>query len=209
MVQCGQSAGNLKSWGILRDYTPDILTVKKEDVDHAYLQGALADATYSHRQQTFRFGQSDMRWLELLKQLLQRSGVRSWIYREGKNRKLYVLETTAKFLDLEYDLGQLGSHEEIAAYIRGFFDAEGGLPKIDSRRFYIQLAQKNLKRIKKIKFFLEKMNIKCGVVHNPSFQVDPHYWRFYVKCQSWKDFARKIGSWHPRKAEIFLRRMVI
>ena len=64
----------------------------------AYLQGALRDATRSALHRTHRFCQSDSGWLNLVGAALSLLGHRSWKYREGRKRNLWVLETTAKFL---------------------------------------------------------------------------------------------------------------
>src|SRR3990167_9301549 len=64
----------------------------------AYLQGALHDASRNKRTR-IRFVQKGSEWLEMLKNLLQVLGHKSWMYREGKDREVYALETTARFLD--------------------------------------------------------------------------------------------------------------
>ena len=73
----------------------------------SYLQGALRDATKSDAHKTHRFGQSDRAWLETLQTVLGVLGHRSWIYREGKDREFWVLETSAKFLSIDFDASQL------------------------------------------------------------------------------------------------------
>jgi len=141
--------------------------------------------------------------------ILRELGHTSWIYREGKMRNVYALETTASFLDLRFDPLSLGSTKERMAYVRGYFDAEGGIPHSKKAPFYIQLCQKNHAELKKVRGILEKVGIHCGVIHNPSKAVDPHYWRFYVQTQSQRAFVRKISSWHPRKQQFLRRRMMI
>jgi hypothetical protein len=89
--------------------------------------------------------------------------------------------------------------------VRGYFDAEGGLPQSPGARFYIQFTRKDRVELKKVKAILAGMGIDCGEMHNPSVGVDPNYWRFYVRARSHRDFAEKVGSWHPRKAGIFKR----
>lgn len=168
-------------------------------VYRAYLQGALHDGTYNALHQTHRYSQKGTDWLELLSRLLEELGHRSWLYREGRNREVYVLETAASFLDVNYDPDLLGSEVEAASYVRGYFDAEGGMPRSSSVRFYLQLSQKNRAELAKVKAILERLEIACGKIHNPSHSVDPDYWRFYVRTKSHQMFARVIGSWHPRK----------
>ncbi len=173
----------------------------------AYLLGAMHDATFSSNKR-FRFSQKGKEWLEILRKLFKQIGYNSWIYREGKDREVYVLETLANFLDFNFNPLRLKSKKEKAAYVRGFFDAEGGIPK-NGKRFYIQLVQSDRLKIEKIKTILNQLGIKTGKIHNPSKKVDPNYWRTYVLADSHKDFAKIINSWHPRKADIFRKRMMI
>jgi intein/homing endonuclease len=180
----------------------------KDSVIRAYLQGALHDATFSSNRR-FRFSQSGTSWLRVLQELLRRLGFRSWIYREGKKRKVYVLETLAPFLDFRFDPDQLATGEEQIAYIRGFFDAEGGIPIKAENRFYIQLVQKDRIKLEKIRRILLDLGIAVGEIHNPSVRIDPNYWRMFIRTQAHRKFSEMIGSWHPRKRIIFAQRMKI
>ena len=85
---------------------------------------------------------------------------------------------------------------------------EVSLKKADNR-FYIQLVQKDHAKIAKLKQELAKMNIATGIIHNPSKQVDPNYWRIFVSTHSHRIFADTIGSWHPKKQIILKERMKI
>ena len=96
------------------------------------------------------------------------------------------------------------SRNEKIDYVRGYFDAEGGIARSLKVRYYIYFAQKNLTDLKEVKKYLEELNIGCGKIHNPSRNADPDYWRFYVSAKSYKKFAQIIGSWHPVKS-CFLR----
>ena len=172
----------------------------------AYLQGALHDAY--RRKNRIRFSQKGTEWLTVLKDFLESIGHRSWMYREG-SREVYDLETTATFLDFKFDPQILETSEEKAAYIRGFFDAEGGIPHRRDAVFYIQLVQKDRGKMQMLKELLQSLGIKTGVLHNPSRRVDPNYWRCFVSTASHSDFARIIGSWHPMKRARFKERMMI
>ncbi len=172
-----------------------------------YLLGALHDATFSSNRR-FRYSQKGTEWLKVLKALLKKIGHSSWIYKEGKDRNVYVLETLTKFLDFKFNPLRLKSRVEKISYIRGFFDAEGGIPK-NNKRFYIQLVQSDKKKLQKIKKILEELNIETGKIHNPSVRVNPEYWRMYVLAKSRRRFAEIINSWHPRKIKIFRKRMKI
>ena len=173
----------------------------------AYLLGAMHDATLN-KGKRYRFSQKGTEWLKLLQKLFKEIGYNSWIYKEGRNRDIYVLETLASFLDFSFNPMKLKRNEKIS-YIRGFFDAEGGIPHKTKDRFYIQLVQKNKSKMLKIKNILSELDIKTGKIHNPSRKIDPNLWRVYVLSKSKNDFVDIIGSWHYRKINILRKRMMI
>ena len=174
----------------------------------AYLLGAAHDGTCNSFHATFRFSQKSKQWLVLLKKLLDALGYKAWIYKEGKNRTVYVMETTAKFLRTKKTV-RFTSKLEIIAYARGYFDSEGGVPHNQRASFYIQLCQKDRKDLSDLRDMLTSLGIVCGILHNPSKRVDPDYWRFYILRKSHQSFIFKIGSWHPMKAKILKKRTVI
>ena len=96
---------------------------------------------------------------------------------------------------------------EQAAFVRGYFDAEGGVPRRTGDRFYIQSVQKDLADLEHVRSLLGHLGIRCGRIHNPSARADPDYWRFYVLAASHQDFALYVGSWHPRKRPLVQRRL--
>jgi len=183
-------------------------TTRRAPQIKAYLLGALHDGTFSSNKR-FRIYQAGTDWLEILKKLFGKLGYNSWIYREGKYRKVYVLETLADFLDFNFNPLKLKNRKEKIDYLRGFFDAEGGIPRNEKARFYIQLVQKNKGKLGKLKMLLDSLGIKTGKIHNPSQSVDPNYWRMYVVAKSHLSFLEKIGTWHPRKIKTLRKRMVI
>ena len=117
-----------------------------------------------------------------------------WIYQEG-NRGVWVIETTCR-LNRESELVTV---PEKAAFVRGYFDAEGGIPRCAADRFYIQIVQRDRLDLGKVRHLLQELDIRCGRVHNPSIRVDPDCWRFYILASSHEGFIRRVGSWHPRK----------
>lgn len=173
----------------------------------AYLNGAIHDATLN-KGKRIRFSQKSKKWLEILQLFLKRINCNSWIYKEGKNRNVYVLETLCKDLNFGFNPQHLNGYREKIFYVKGFFDAEGGTPNKNGR-FYIQLVQKNRAKIEKLKNILKDLDIETGKIHNPSKRVDPDYWRIFVSAKSHKKFAEIINSLHPKKAEIFRKRMKI
>ena len=163
-------------------------------ITKAYLLGLLHDAT--ERDGTFRVAQKSKRFLQRVAEGIKDNfGVGAWIYKEGKNRNVFVLEFSKSLLG-SY---AVRTEQEKIDYIRGFFDADGGIAKSSEVRFYLYFAQKNLFEIRQLREYLLSVEISCGVIHNPSKKVDPDYWRFYISTRSHSDFARKIGSFHPDK----------
>ena len=173
----------------------------------AYLLGALHDATLSQKSH-FRYSQKGTKWLRQLKKLFTQLNCNSWIYKEGKTRSVYVLETLAYFLDFKFNPLILKTRREKISYVRGFFDAEGGLPQKPSR-FYIQLVQADKSKLRKLQLMLSQLKVVTGSIHNPSKAVNPNYWRMYVCAKSHCRFARIIGSWHPKRQKVFRSRMMI
>jgi len=174
----------------------------------AYLLGSLHDGTFSSNKR-FRISQKGTKWLRILKRLFKKIGYNSWIYKEGLERKVYVIETLADFLNFKFNPLQLKKNKEKIGYIRGFFDAEGGIPNDARSRFYIQLVQNDKEKLRKLKNLLAGLGITTGKIHNPSKNIDPDYWRMYVLADSQETFLKKIGSWHPRKMRILRKRMKI
>ena len=205
MCEKTSSADNQQGSLALRDPSE---TTRRAPQIKAYLLGALHDGTFSSNKR-FRISQKGTEWLKVLRRLLRKIGYNSWIYKEGSERKVYVLETLANFLDFKFNPLRLKNKEEMKSYIRGFFDAEGGIPRDSKARFYIQLVQNDKEKLEKLKILLNDLGIKTGKVHNPSKSVDPDYWRMYVLAESQIKFIQEVDSWHPRKIKTLRKRMVI
>ncbi len=184
---------------------PPLLEKRKEIL--AYLHGAKHDASLNKGNRT-RFVQKQKQWLDILQSLLAKIEVRSWIYKEGKGRDLWVLETTCRELISYLDPRLIDTKSEMIAYVRGYFDAEGGIPR-NGKRFYVQLVQKNKAEVDALKEMLRALGIESGKVHNPSIKADPNYWRIFISTRSQRRFVELVGSYHPVKARIFQERMMI
>jgi hypothetical protein len=168
----------------------------------AYLIGASRDGTFNRLHNTLRISQRDARWLQILQVLFAGLGSRSWTYQEGK-RDVWVIETTCRLDQSAIPSGDL----ECAAFARGYFDAEGGVPRDPRDRFYVQFGQKDYGDLARLRGVLTQMGLECGRLHNPSVRADPDYWRFYVLSNSHAAFLSRVGSWHPRKRSILDARM--
>lgn len=160
----------------------------------AYLLGALHDGTT--RKITYRIVQKEREYIEFLVKGIHELGSNAWMYQEGKSRQLFVAEFSRNLLRGF----EISSSEDKIDYIRGYFDAEGGISRNTQVRYYIYFAQKNLDDLKQVKEYLEEFEIESGVIHNPSKNVDPFYWRFFIRACSYEKFAQLIGSWHPIKS---------
>ena len=175
-------------WGLRRDYTQAPIQISK-----AYIIGALHDGT--ERRLTFRICQKSEEYISLLARGIKSLGGNAWTYREGKTRRLYVVEFSKSFL-VRF---RIKTEKEKIDYIRGYFDAEGGVARTSKVRYYLYFAQKNLSDLIQVRNYLMEQSIACGEIHNPSQRIDPNYWRFYINARSYKDFAVKRGSSHPDK----------
>jgi len=169
----------------------------------AYLHGASRDGTFNRLHRTFRISQADLRWLRVLGDLLGRLGKRSWMYREG-TRSVWVIETSWHLESLE----AISTQKEAASFVRGYFDAEGGVPADKHDRFYVQFVQKDFADLARVRDLLGALGVLCGRIHNPSVRQDADYWRSYVLTASHERFVRAVGSWHPRKRPLLDERAI-
>ena len=169
-------------------------------MSRAYLSGAIHDAT--ERQYTYRLSQKSSVYIESIQCLVEGLGFNAWTYREGRTRDLYVVEFSKQILDgLE-----IGTSKTKCDYARGYFDSDGAVPRSSNVHPYIYFAQSDRTDVEQLKGYLEDLGIETGIVHQPSAEKAPEYWRFYVSTRSHDRFARIIGSWHPQKRRL-LREM--
>ena len=164
----------------------------------AYLLGVLHDST--ERKNTYRISSKEKSYIQFLSKMIQKMGHKAWTYRESKSRSMYVVEFSKSVMND----AEVNNRKNKIDYIRGYFDAEGSVPRSSDTRFYIYFAQKDEDDLDQLKAYITELGIICGKTHNPSKKRDPHYWRFFVSCKSYKNFIEKIGSWHPIKSQ-FLR----
>lgn len=176
--------------GLRRDYT------RAPQISKCYLLGMLHDATV--RKTTYRVATKSYDFALIIKQGINNLGRHAWIYKEGKERNLWIIEFSKSLLKDTF----IESKQQKLDFVTGFFDAEGGIAKNPEVRFYLYFCQKNKKVLEDIKKYLSEFKIESGKIHNPSKKVDPDYWRFYIKAKSYKDFAKIIKLKHPDKKEI-------
>jgi len=165
----------------------------------SYLLGAMHDGTV--RPRTLRISQREQDYVLSLRRRIIASGGRAWTYKEGKERNVYVVEFSRTFLDGH----QIRTRQDVIHYVRGYFDAEGGIAAASKVASYVYFAQKDRHDLLEVHAYLVQLGISCGRIHNPSVHVDPDYWRFYVSRHSLFRFAQIVGSWHPRKSKLLAR----
>jgi hypothetical protein len=173
--------------GLRRDYTP------APQITLAYLLGILHDST--ERKTTYRIASKSRKYCFLLRDGIKSMGFGAWVYKEGKDRNLWITEFSKNVLKDVF----VNTKQDKIDYSRGYFDADGGIAKSPSVRYYIYFAQKDKRDLLKVKGYLKELEINCGKIHNPSMEVDPNYWRFFVRARSYNDFAKLINSSHPDK----------
>jgi intein-encoded DNA endonuclease-like protein len=142
--------------------------------------------------------QKNREWLERIRGILKQLEASAWIFRQ---RDLSVLETKFPELLKSIDVPTLDDKSALA-YVAGFFDAEGGIPRDPEHAslLYIQFVQKNPRKLEEIITILNKFGVKCGKLH----QYDKNKsgcWRFFVRAESHKRFIEIIESRHPEKQE--------
>jgi hypothetical protein len=162
-------------------------------MSRAYLLGAMHDGTV--RRRTLRICQREEAYVLFLKELIERLGRKAWTYKEGRNRDVFIVEFSRTLLESFAPR----TRAERLDYVRGYFDAEGGIPARSGAEPYVYFAQKNHEDLDEVRRILTESGIDCGRIHNPSAAVDPRYWRFYVRRASIARFCSVGGSWHPRK----------
>lgn len=155
----------------------------------AYLNGASRDGTFNRLHNTWRIAQRDVSWLEVLQEVLGRLGARGWIYREG-NRDVHVIETT-------HDLRSPNPCEalsEMKGFCRGYFDAEGGIPRDPEARFYIQMVQKEHTDLCIARDYL-------GCLNRPGFDGGCETWKGVLwpgHGNTRKSFGNERSGWSRR-----------
>lgn len=176
--------------GLRRDYT------RAPQISLGYLFGVLHDST--SRKTTYRIASKSKKFCLIIQNGIENLGAKSWIYKEGKNRNLWILEFSKSLLN-NFEVKTI---QDKIDFLCGYFDAEGGIAKSSKVRFYLYYCQKDLPDLMTAKRYLTELGIFSGRIHNPSKKVDPNYWRFFISSKSYRDFAIKIGSLHPDKTEI-------
>ena len=191
--------------------------INNMDKELAYLLGAFRDATIDERKgknYEIKIAQKNKKWLQLIQKLLKNEFKKEgsitrhmkgyWILRiNGKEivnkiKEISEMKIPQENWNTPSRIFKSGSEIKVS-YIKGFFDAEGGLPKKITKKSqkYIIFSQKNKESLEFIRKTLNELDIKptnltiCGGV-----------WEFRItKRKSIVKFIETIGSLHPDKKE--------
>ncbi len=185
----------------------------------AYLVGALRDGTVAKEmgnEYTVSFYSIDRDYIEVIRDYVRKCfGIRPRITRFGdclgvriRSKPVYlffrilfevpprqVYWDTPKLIKKSNDVAK-------SAYISGFFDAEGTVPRFERlgivkrKNLYARFVQKNKESLSFIKEELEMKGIKCGKVY-----WSDEKWNLKISSsKSLKLFSKFVNLRHPMKA---------
>ncbi len=189
----------------------------------AYLAGALRDGTVIIRSgydYEVKLAQKNYEWLELINGIFKRNfGKGGLIYRErrrsasGVIRMYYILrifdkkvvDELMKLFDIVTPQTRWGTPtvikyagiDLVSHYVRGFFDAEGGLPRdpIHAKQHYVSFDQANLEALAFVRDKLMQMGYRPTRITRTG-----NIWQFRLtRREDIMRFKNEIGSWHPEK----------
>ena len=184
--------------------------------DVFYLLGALRDASVDIREgknYEIKFGQKNQEWLVgVHKKIQNHFRIDGCLHKNLLRYTNFVIQfcqiSEMQSPQTEWNTPSCmlsSSHEEVIAYIQGFWDAEGGLPKIPERaeQKYISFDQKN----KEVLMFIRNALIEMGFMPT-NLTFTGNVWQFRLtRKNNMIRFFHEIGSQHPEKFDR-LRRMI-
>jgi intein-encoded DNA endonuclease-like protein len=183
-----------------------------------YLIAALRDGSIDSRNgknYEIKIGQKDQRWLsDIIKPIIESNfGVRVNIHKNllrlTNKKAVQEIQRISGIKSFGWNTPETVKKlplEKRIPYIRGFWDAEGGLPKKPetcdrSEQTYISFHQKQKEPLIFIRNSLIKMGFKPTKITKCS---NAHEFRITRK-EHMKRFYNKIGSWHPEKSKRMTR----
>ena len=196
-----------------------------EKADLAYLIGSLRDGcfTVDEKQKAYRIRiyQKSRAWLEKISDMLRKAFLKEPTFYLDKRRNVWCLTFSSKnaiceLLSLSgYTFDQMIwltpkwiYNEDLqikAAYIRGFFDAEGS---IETNNVRIYIAQANKEVLEELRELLKEFGINALQIHGSYIKKGTRTKMYALLIHSKKrvlDFYAKIGSYHPDKISRFNR----
>jgi len=176
----------------------------------AYLLGALRDGSVDIRKgknYEIKIGQKNREWLVILQKIIaEKFGYTGSITRHCNN--YYILRITEREV-VEKILKISGMRkgwktpkiikdqplEVKKEYVKGFFDAEGGLPRNPQKWRYISFDQKEKEPLR----FIRKVLVECKIATTRITFTSGAYQFRITRKESIVKFAKEVGSLHPDK----------
>ncbi len=177
-----------------------------------YLIAALRDASIDNRKSKnyeIRIWQKDRTWLsDVIKPIIKNNfGINANIHKNllrltNKNA-VHEIQRISGIKTHGWDTPKAVkslSLEKLVPYIRGFWDAEGGMPKkpencTKSEQMYISFHQKQKEPL----VFLRNSLLKMGYMPTTITKCSEAYEFRITRRAHMKRFCIEIGSWHPEK----------
>jgi hypothetical protein len=167
-----------------------------------------------------KLAQKNYEWLELINGIFKRNfGKGGLIYRErrrsasGVIRMYYILrifdkkvvDELMKLFGIVTPQTRWGTPtvikyagiDLVSHYVRGFFDAEGGLPRdpIHAKQHYVSFDQANLEALAFVRDKLMQIGYRPTRITRTG-----NIWQFRLtRREDIMRFKNEIGSWHPEK----------
>lgn len=180
-----------------------------------YFLGALRDGSIDIRKgknYEIKIGQKCAEWLEMLKKIIDKNFLTNSRINNGLVRitnkeivlsikELSDIKNPQENWNTPSILKNLSS-KEVIPYIRGFWDAEGGLPEnpeltTKAEQRYVSFHQKNKESLEFIRNHLIRLGFHPT---NMTFCGKVSEFRVCRKAEI-KNFYNLIGSWHKEKSE--------
>jgi len=198
-----------------------------DQIELAYLLGAFKDGSvYKNDKEKIyriRIYQKSKKWLQELAKIFQKVFNTKLYLRKDPRKELWYLEINKKILfnklskllsDPIPKIIKKGPIKIKLSYIQGFFDAEGGILRIENyesdevklkkklQDIRVRFGQANREVLEFVKKTLEQINIECGKICGPFFKTKtskPYYEFNCYGIENLRRFSSLIGSRHPTK----------
>ena len=200
---------------------------RKESI--AYLLGALRDGNLyeskKHNVYRIRIYQKNKTWLKIIDNLFSKVIGEKTIWLKDPRKDLWYIqigkkhlyEKIRKIVKSSYEIPEVIKNSSLncqVEYVRGFFDAEGGILRIENyehnkillqeklQDIRINFGQINKESLNFIKMVLEKLSISSGKICGPYFKNNnskPFYQLNIYGIKNLIKFHDFVGTLHPLK----------
>ena len=197
------------------------------EMNAAYIIGALRDGCFTRNKKYYvyrvRIYQKNKEWLEKVADKFHEAFGKMPTIKHDKRDGVWCLILDSKSIYQKLlDMSEFPGNQKIwktpkfvleapkeikKEYIRGFFDAEGGVPHIEKKKqeqknIRVYFSQVNKEALVGLKGLIEEFGIKCGKISGPYFKKGFEYPTYGLRIHGTKEvtkFSMFIGSLHPEK----------